>query len=131
MTRSIYSACASASTSAARSFRPSSRSACTSSWHFARAIASGVLKTAATFDFETQATYHVRVEATDSHGGTFDKPLTVTVTDVNDAPVLDLDSTSASFDVSAWLSEAIGSAGAGSSAVGSGSATGSDAAGEG
>src|SRR5207248_304992 len=50
--------------------------------------ASGNLKTAASFDFETKATYSIRVRVTDSIGLFLDKVFTVSVTDINDAPVL-------------------------------------------
>jgi hypothetical protein len=51
-------------------------------------IANGQLVTHASFDFEAQASYTVRVRATDSSGLTFEKDLAVTVTDVNEAPTL-------------------------------------------
>ncbi|MFG0263762.1 MAG: cadherin domain-containing protein [Rhodopirellula sp. JB055] len=44
------------------------------------------LVTATTFDFETQSTYSVRVQTTDSAGATFEQALTITITDVNEAP---------------------------------------------
>ena len=50
-------------------------------------ITGNQLKTAASFDFETKSSYSICVRATDSGSLTFDKPLTVTVTDVNDPPV--------------------------------------------
>jgi gliding motility-associated-like protein len=42
------------------------------------------LKTAAVFDFETKASYSVRVRVTDAGGLTFEQALTITVTDVNE-----------------------------------------------
>lgn len=39
-------------------------------------------------DFETKSSYSVRVQANDGAGGVFAEELTVTVTDVNDAPVV-------------------------------------------
>jgi len=44
------------------------------------------LKTAAIFDFETKSSYTVRVRTTDAGGLSFEKAITVTVLDVNDAP---------------------------------------------
>ena len=45
------------------------------------------LRTAASFDFETDADKSVRVRATDGEGEYTEKAFTVTVTDANDAPV--------------------------------------------
>ncbi len=42
------------------------------------------LKTAAVFDFETKASYSVRVRVTDAGGLTFERALTIAVTDVNE-----------------------------------------------
>ena len=42
------------------------------------------LKTVAVFDFETKASYSVRVRVTDAGGLTFERQLTITVTDVNE-----------------------------------------------
>jgi gliding motility-associated-like protein len=42
------------------------------------------LKTAAVFDFETKNSYSVRVRVTDAGGLTFERQLTITVTDVNE-----------------------------------------------
>ena len=44
------------------------------------------LKTAAVFDFETRSSYSIKVRTTDSTANFFDKTLTVTVTNVNEAP---------------------------------------------
>jgi len=44
------------------------------------------LTTAAVFDFETKASYSVRVRVTDAGGLTFERALTITVTNVNEAP---------------------------------------------
>jgi len=49
-------------------------------------ITGNVLKTTASFDFETKNNYSIRVKATDNHNASFEKPLTVTVADANDAP---------------------------------------------
>lgn len=50
-------------------------------------IVSDTLKTAETFDYETKNTYNIRVQSDDGNGGTYTKPFTITVTDVNDPPV--------------------------------------------
>jgi VCBS repeat-containing protein len=50
------------------------------------AINGDQLDTAAQFDFESKSSYSIRVRTNDGHGGTFEKQLAVTVTDVNDAP---------------------------------------------
>jgi gliding motility-associated-like protein len=44
------------------------------------------LKTTVSFDFETKSSYSVRVRSTDAGGLTFEKAITVTVLDQNDAP---------------------------------------------
>ena len=44
------------------------------------------LQTNAIFNFETKSSYTVRVQADDGHGGTFAKALTITITNVNEAP---------------------------------------------
>lgn len=44
------------------------------------------LLTSAVFDYETTSTYSVRIRVTDSKGGTFEKPFTINVRDLNDAP---------------------------------------------
>ncbi len=49
-------------------------------------IVGGQLQTAAVFDFETQSSYSIRVRSTDSGALFFEKALTVTVTNVNEAP---------------------------------------------
>jgi len=53
-------------------------------------IAGNVLQTAAAFDFETKASYALRVRVTDNGGLFFEQALTVTVVDVNEAPVVTL-----------------------------------------
>ena len=52
-------------------------------------IVGALLQTAAVFDFEVKSSYAIRVQTDDGNGGTFAKQFTVTVNDVNDAPVLD------------------------------------------
>ena len=49
-------------------------------------IVGGQLVTAAVFDFETKASYSVRVRTTDGGGLTFEKAFVITVNDVNEAP---------------------------------------------
>ncbi|MDT4961481.1 MAG: large repetitive protein, partial [Pseudonocardiales bacterium] len=49
-------------------------------------ISDSTVHTAAVFDFNTKSSYAIRVGVTDGHGGTFQKPLTVTVNNVNQAP---------------------------------------------
>ena len=49
------------------------------------------LRTAAPFDFETRPTLSIRVRATDSDGLTFEKALTVTVTNVSENPPVAVD----------------------------------------
>jgi PKD repeat protein len=53
-------------------------------------IAGTQLSTAAVFDFEAQSGYSIRVRVTDSAGNIFEKPLPISVTDVNEpsTPVL-------------------------------------------
>ena len=46
------------------------------------------LKLTPVTDFETKSSYSLRVQADDGNGGTYAEELTVTVTDVNDAPVI-------------------------------------------
>jgi gliding motility-associated-like protein len=46
------------------------------------------LRTAGVFDFETKSSYSVRVRVTDAGGLTFEKQLSISVTDVNEAPTL-------------------------------------------
>jgi VCBS repeat-containing protein len=49
-------------------------------------VSGNELKTKASFDFETQATYKIRVKSTDSGSASFEKQLTVTVENANDPP---------------------------------------------
>ncbi len=51
-------------------------------------IVGNVVQTAAVFDYETKNSYSIRVRATDSGGLFFEKPLTVLITNVNEAPVV-------------------------------------------
>jgi gliding motility-associated-like protein len=50
------------------------------------AITGSTLSTAAVFDFETKSSYSVRVQVTDAGGLSFEKVITISVTDVNEAP---------------------------------------------
>ncbi|MEJ2746306.1 MAG: Ig-like domain-containing protein [Anaerolineae bacterium] len=50
-------------------------------------ISSNHLQTAATFNFEGQSTYSVRIQTLDSGSLTFEKAFTITITDANDPPV--------------------------------------------
>jgi hypothetical protein len=51
-------------------------------------ITSGVLKSAAVFNYEAQAIYYIRVRVTDSTSLTFDKTITISITDVTITPSL-------------------------------------------
>src|SRR5205814_1299262 len=50
-------------------------------------ISGNVLQTAAPFDFEVQNSYSIRVRATDAGGLAFEKVFTISVTNVDEAPV--------------------------------------------
>jgi hypothetical protein len=54
-------------------------------------ISGSSLKTAASFDYETKASYAIRVRVSDEHGGTFEKAFTIAVTKVNQTPVATVD----------------------------------------
>ncbi len=49
-------------------------------------ISGSSLLTAASFDFETQSSYSIRVQLVNAIGGTYEQALTVTVTDVSESP---------------------------------------------
>ena len=49
-------------------------------------IVGNQLKAKPSFDFETKNSYSVRVKTTDKSGLSYEKPFTITVTDVNEAP---------------------------------------------
>ncbi len=49
-------------------------------------IAGAELRAAASFDFETKASYGIRIRVTDAGGLTFDQAFVISVTDINDAP---------------------------------------------
>jgi hypothetical protein len=51
-------------------------------------IASGVLKSAAVFNYESKSSYSIRVRVTDSTSLTFDKTITISITDVTITPSL-------------------------------------------
>jgi gliding motility-associated-like protein len=58
------------------------------------AISGATLKTAAVFDFETKNSYSLRLRVTDAGGLTFERQLTISVMNVNEAPTaLDLSAT--------------------------------------
>lgn len=63
-------------------------------------IEDDTLKTAASFNFEVQSSYSIRVRATDLGGSYFEEQFTVTVTDANDAPVANLATYSRSTNLS-------------------------------
>jgi large repetitive protein len=66
------------------------------------AISGANLVTAAVFDFETKSSYAVRVRTTDAGGLTFDRELTITVTNVNETPTdIALSATSVAENVAA------------------------------
>jgi len=50
-------------------------------------INGAMVQTNGVFDYETRSGYAIRVRVTDSGGNIFEKPLTVTVTNVDEAPV--------------------------------------------
>jgi LPXTG-site transpeptidase (sortase) family protein len=49
-------------------------------------ISGDQLRTGMSFDYEVKNSYQIRVQVTDKDGLTYQKPFTITVTDVNDAP---------------------------------------------
>jgi hypothetical protein len=49
-------------------------------------ISGNQLLTSEVFDFEAQNMYSIRVRTTDQDGASFEKPLTITITDANEAP---------------------------------------------
>jgi len=61
------------------------------------AISDDELRTAAVFDFETQSTFKIRVKTDDQHGGAFEQKLTISVLDINEAPVA-LDDTASTLE---------------------------------
>ena len=64
-------------------------------------ISGSTLKTAAVLDFETVPSYSIRVRTTDAAGLSFEKQLTVTVTDNDDPPVAVDDTKTVSEDAAA------------------------------
>ncbi len=52
------------------------------------AIALDKLNTAVVLNYEVKNSYQIKIRATDPHGAYYDKVFTISVTDVNDAPVL-------------------------------------------
>ncbi|MEE8593251.1 MAG: Ig-like domain-containing protein, partial [Candidatus Bipolaricaulota bacterium] len=63
-------------------------------------ISGDKLQTNAIFDYETKSSYSIRVQTMDSGTGnlTYEKQFTITVTDINDAPVANVDSDTTSED---------------------------------
>lgn len=53
-------------------------------------IEGGVLKATVTFDYERKSSYTIRVKTTDKGGLTYEKTFVINVTNVNDAPTLEL-----------------------------------------
>jgi Ca2+-binding RTX toxin-like protein len=51
-------------------------------------IVGGELRAAASFDFEAKSSYAVRVRTTDNGGLSFEEPFVITVTNVNESPVV-------------------------------------------
>ena len=51
------------------------------------AIDGATLKTSGAFDRETKGSYSIRIKSTDSSGGSYEKDFTISVTDVDEAPV--------------------------------------------
>lgn len=51
-------------------------------------ISGNRLLTNAVFDYETKSTYNIRIRTTDSGSGTYEEAFTISVTNVNEAPVL-------------------------------------------
>lgn len=49
-------------------------------------VSGAILRTAVPLDFEAKSSYAVRVRVSDGRGGTFDRALTITITNVNEAP---------------------------------------------
>ncbi|MEB3279248.1 MAG: DUF4347 domain-containing protein, partial [Lyngbya sp.] len=49
-------------------------------------VVNGELKTKAVLDFESKNSYNIRVQTHDGNGGTFDKPFTINVGNVNEIP---------------------------------------------
>src|SRR5205823_13206402 len=50
-------------------------------------LTGSTLQTSAVFDFESKASYSIRVRSTDGGGLLFEKALTITVTNLNETPV--------------------------------------------
>jgi VCBS repeat-containing protein len=63
------------------------------------------LKTAASFDLETKSSYSILVRSTDSNGATEEQTFTINVTNVNEAPAVDLDSGSGGLGSNASFTE--------------------------
>jgi gliding motility-associated-like protein len=64
-------------------------------------ISAGVLKTTASFDFETKSSYSIRVRSTDVGGLFFEKTFTIAVNNVNEAPIASNDNVTTNEDTPA------------------------------
>jgi len=51
-------------------------------------VVGDTLQTTSSFNFESKSTYSIRVRTTDNSGASFEKPLTITIQNVNEAPVV-------------------------------------------
>jgi VCBS repeat-containing protein len=51
-------------------------------------ISGSTLQTTASFDFETKSSYSIRVQTDDGNGSTYSEQLTISVTNVNEAPAM-------------------------------------------
>jgi hypothetical protein len=72
------------------SFTYSLASGLGSSDNDAFSVSGGTLLSAASFDYETKSSYSIRLRSTDSGGLSVEKPFTITVTNVNEAPAVTL-----------------------------------------
>lgn len=80
-------------------------------------IDGSVLKTNAVFNFETKSSYSIRVRATDQGNLTFEKQLTIAITNVNEAPVTVNDSYTGAIGNTRYV---LGTTSTGARVVGSG-----------
>ncbi len=71
------------------------------------AISGNTLKTAASFNFEAKSSYSIRVRSTDTNGTPFEKALTITITNVNEAPT-DITLSKSSVDENQGIGAAVG-----------------------
>lgn len=71
-------------------------------------IVGSQLQTAASFDFETKASYSIRVRVTDSFGLTFERVFTITVTNVSDSAPTDIALSSSTIAENQPIATAVG-----------------------